>query len=766
MKKTLILVCLSLVYQIVVAQPNEVKLVVTGEGQTKEEATNNALCSAVEQAFGVFVSANTEILNDEIVKDEVATISSGNIKSYVENAYLERPDGVKSITLTVTVSISQLIGYTNNHGYSTEFAGSTFGANMRLYELNRNATKKALWSFYRELLGQMGLMYDYKLKVSDPVIEGENGVVQLTVDVLANENTKAIGEYYFNSIMAMGNTYEEAKPLMEMGNEYFPYGLLAFSKNKEVPLSIKKEDAYRKTVYYSFPLNIAILNHIFLSAVIGFEIKDNLGNTYDFEKPSAWNSLFNRGEDALSYEPEKQTGVYKGINSNNPWNRIKNPDVVARNTDYEPGEIIYQVQHKVEIDRKTLFSISSFDITPNIQVGLGSVISGLYGEAYSGNSLGFSWKDVFWAAQSIADLSTPAVYIGQVIDPGVVFWISKDRKKAKIVVPLRGEWDWNSMQSLSGGLEMYRLPNKEEAKTIMNSQAVNGSLLRLSEDIVSDDSSNWRIESPISGMWTTDLHPDDPERAGYYRIRGLVYDWKSSKKSCVIVREIDLEDESVTKNTSTSSNRPLNSGAVETENDLTQTEDGIVGYWRGENGDMIYIPSEKQQDSEGRMVYQGFFFHKEYNYCEYNNLYYEGLDEDGNHIYNMDNGHEGGTLLFNESNQTLSLYFQFHKDPSIATQLGQIKAEFDAKNNADQSRVTKKIAENPWVLGSWGMGGSVVAVIKNNGIAVVYGTEVVIRISADGKKGYFEEGGEVYTIDWAKRTIVFMEDEPLQKIDK
>ena len=49
------------------AQPNEVSLVVTGEGATKEEATNNALRSAIEQAFGVFVSANTEILNDEIV---------------------------------------------------------------------------------------------------------------------------------------------------------------------------------------------------------------------------------------------------------------------------------------------------------------------------------------------------------------------------------------------------------------------------------------------------------------------------------------------------------------------------------------------------------------------------------------------------------------------------------------------------------------------------------------------------------------------------
>lgn len=50
----------------------EVTLVVNGEGSTKEEATHVALRSAIEQAFGTFVSANTTILNDELVKDEIS----------------------------------------------------------------------------------------------------------------------------------------------------------------------------------------------------------------------------------------------------------------------------------------------------------------------------------------------------------------------------------------------------------------------------------------------------------------------------------------------------------------------------------------------------------------------------------------------------------------------------------------------------------------------------------------------------------------------
>ena len=55
-----------------------VKLTVSGQGTTKEEATANALRSAIEQSFGVFVYENTQIFNDDVVKDEIATISSGN----------------------------------------------------------------------------------------------------------------------------------------------------------------------------------------------------------------------------------------------------------------------------------------------------------------------------------------------------------------------------------------------------------------------------------------------------------------------------------------------------------------------------------------------------------------------------------------------------------------------------------------------------------------------------------------------------------------
>ena len=48
-----------------------VTITLSGRGNTQNEAQQNALRSAIEQAFGTFISTKTEILNDALVKDEV-----------------------------------------------------------------------------------------------------------------------------------------------------------------------------------------------------------------------------------------------------------------------------------------------------------------------------------------------------------------------------------------------------------------------------------------------------------------------------------------------------------------------------------------------------------------------------------------------------------------------------------------------------------------------------------------------------------------------
>ncbi len=85
------------------AKNEDITLIVTSDGVTKDEAIKNALRSAIEQTYGVFVSANTELLDDEIVKDDIASVSSGNIKKYRELA-LTHSNDKECVTLEVVVS--------------------------------------------------------------------------------------------------------------------------------------------------------------------------------------------------------------------------------------------------------------------------------------------------------------------------------------------------------------------------------------------------------------------------------------------------------------------------------------------------------------------------------------------------------------------------------------------------------------------------------------------------------------------------------------
>jgi hypothetical protein len=139
------------------AQDNTIKLTVSGEGTTREEATANALRSAIEQSFGTFVSANTQFLNDEVVKEEIATVASGNIKGYQELSDITLPNGGRSVMLSATVSLGNLISYSKSKGSTAEFAGAAFTMNMRMRKLNAENEITALYNMLDLLYELFGL---------------------------------------------------------------------------------------------------------------------------------------------------------------------------------------------------------------------------------------------------------------------------------------------------------------------------------------------------------------------------------------------------------------------------------------------------------------------------------------------------------------------------------------------------------------------------------------------------------------------------------
>jgi hypothetical protein len=246
---------------------NDVTLVVSGSGPTKEQATHVALRSAVEQAYGVFVSANTEILNDELVKDEIATVASGNIKSFKELGSNVFSNNQVSVTLEVCVSINKLTEYAQSKGAVCDLAGATIVANMKLEQLYKSNSEKALAHLMRELRSLSKEMFDYKMDIKS---EGNN-VFNLSIDVCANSNTISFIERLKNTIVSISKDRKEGTPITFV--HITPPG----------DATEHESTSYvdHKTYFLPCAFPIDVYKGILGSAIWDFCVVDNMSNYYD-----------------------------------------------------------------------------------------------------------------------------------------------------------------------------------------------------------------------------------------------------------------------------------------------------------------------------------------------------------------------------------------------------------------------------------------------------------------------------------------------------
>lgn len=217
---------------------DDVTLVVSGSDVTEKDATLNALRSAIEQVYGTFVSANTEILNDELVKDEIVSVSKGNVKSYETVSVVQLPNGQTSVTVKATVSRSKLIKYAKSKGSSAEFEGQTFAMNIKLMELRSKNAMKAYEHMCEEIKGLLSLgAFDFKVELGEPVValsyyghgkrdyEDEiNGYsVPIIISVLATPVTSQIVSLLNNTLNSIKLSQSEVDEYTKRGNYNYLY---------------------------------------------------------------------------------------------------------------------------------------------------------------------------------------------------------------------------------------------------------------------------------------------------------------------------------------------------------------------------------------------------------------------------------------------------------------------------------------------------------------------------------------------------------------
>lgn len=178
------------------ALAQEVKLITSGEGATKKEALDNALVAAVEQAYGIYVSGDTHILNDELIRDEVIQIKRGNITKYSVLNERQISRLKYSATVEATVSADNLLKFAQSKGASCELAGKSLAANVALKKQYIKNGVEAMRQLYNAMGYVVPKMYDYKLEVGDPVVFNDDVYVPIAIDCVFNDNYDTFVEMF------------------------------------------------------------------------------------------------------------------------------------------------------------------------------------------------------------------------------------------------------------------------------------------------------------------------------------------------------------------------------------------------------------------------------------------------------------------------------------------------------------------------------------------------------------------------------------------
>ena len=203
----------------------DVSITSSGSGKTLEDAKQAALRSSIEQAFGAFISSKTEMFNDQVVADQMASVSSGNIKSYEVLNESQLPDGSGGVTLKTIVSVDKLTSFVEAKGIAVEIKGSMFALNIKQQLLNEQGEFKALAEMVGLLHEPMQISFDYAIKSGDLKsldAESKNWEIPLVITATTNKNIDFCANYCIKTLAALSLSSEEVTSYQSLNKAVFP----------------------------------------------------------------------------------------------------------------------------------------------------------------------------------------------------------------------------------------------------------------------------------------------------------------------------------------------------------------------------------------------------------------------------------------------------------------------------------------------------------------------------------------------------------------
>ena len=140
----------------------------SGQGIDAAEALQNALKAAVEQAVGILVDAQTIVINEKQIEEEILTFSSGYVERYDKVTESKAPSGIVNIKIRAVVRRDRLLErLKSNKPASALVSGANLFAEVKTKEASAVDATEMLKRELKELT--LGLL-EASVTTNRPVI--------------------------------------------------------------------------------------------------------------------------------------------------------------------------------------------------------------------------------------------------------------------------------------------------------------------------------------------------------------------------------------------------------------------------------------------------------------------------------------------------------------------------------------------------------------------------------------------------------------------
>lgn len=348
MKKVITLIIFIIGGSIMNAQ--NVKVISSGQGKTEDEATKIALRSALEEAFGTFISSSTEIVNDVLVSDEIVSITQGNIKEYkiISSSRLEKR--IYSVTVESIVSLSKLSAYCESKGMSVNFDLTALAMDLKMKEFNRENERKVLKNLCKQILLMDPQIFDFKLKTAKPIIQTANAYVPILIMPSCNSNYKQMNKILKSTLQSISLNKQERDAYDNLGQDYDKKG---WETNTSLHKYYFRNSACRKildkffyTYIYELVKNCEIVDNFSIVPLFMRHCKPYL--IVGKDKPY---NLFGKNEVIFNFYPKSESQLFLLKYTQDEFTKLKSIDL-------KPFDI---KQYEASIKPKLLKIIAEFD---------------------------------------------------------------------------------------------------------------------------------------------------------------------------------------------------------------------------------------------------------------------------------------------------------------------------------------------------------------------------------------------------------------------